>query len=141
MLFFFRTLRTLFIKDRIMKKIATILIVLAVAAASFSGCKKTTEITCSLFTAATTPPVDMVVVYTATATGDGTISTLSYVTPTGTVTVQNPSLPWTISVNVLTTTNVQITASGTTKNGSLTISYEGNVAGSRIYGSDFCSQE
>lgn len=105
------------------------------------GCKKTSEITCNLNTSATQPPVAMNVVYAASQTGDGSISTLSYTTTTGTVTVQNPSLPWTVTVAVLTTTNVSISATGTTKNGSLTITYDGTAGGATIHGKDYCEQQ
>jgi hypothetical protein len=124
-----------------MKKILIFSVFIIAMFVSFSGCKKTSEITCNLSASATQPPVEMNVVYKALQTGDGTISSLSYTTISGTVTVQNPSLPWTITVPVLTTTNVSISASGTTKNGSLTITYDGTSGGATIHGSDFCEQQ
>jgi hypothetical protein len=124
-----------------MKKNETFIMLLCLLFLSISGCKKGSEITCNLSTAANQPPVDMSVVYTATQTGDGTISSLSYETITGTVTVPNPTLPWTVVVNVLSTTAVKISASGTTKNGSLKISYSGETSTSKISGSDYCEQQ
>ncbi len=126
-----------------MKKFPILLIFLIPLMFLSSSCKKEkeTEITCSLTTAPTQPPVDMNVTYKATQTGDGTISSLTYVTITGTVTVTNPQLPWEVTVAVTTTTNVSIAAAGTVKNGSLNISYDGNSGGATIHGSDFCSQE
>jgi uncharacterized lipoprotein YajG len=125
-----------------MKKSLKLTLVLIVAIVSITGCKKSaTEITCNLATAATQPPVEMNIVYSASRTGDGSISSLSYRTITGMVTVQNPQLPWTITVPVLTTTDVSITATGTTTNGSIKITYEGNSGGSSIQGSDYCEHQ
>ncbi len=124
-----------------MKNLAIILMFLTVALFSFSGCKKTKELTCDLNTVSTQPPVEMNIVYSATQTGDGAIASLTYTTITGPVTIQNPSLPWSLTVSVLTTTNVSISATGTTKNGSLEISYAGTSGGSTISGSDFCQQQ
>lgn len=55
----------------------------------------------------------------------------------------NPALPWTITVPVLTTTDVSINATGKTTNGSLKITFEGNDSNntSRILGSDYCEQQ
>jgi hypothetical protein len=105
------------------------------------NCKKTKEITCNLNASASQPPTEMYIVYSASQTGDGTISSLSYVTISGTVTVQNPILPWTIIVPVLTSTNVAISASGTVKNGSLKITYDGSSGTATIHGSDMCEQQ
>jgi len=125
-----------------MKKQLLFIIFLFAAFVSNTGCKKTAnEITCNLNTTATQPPVEMNIVYTATQTGDGTIASLTYVTNGGTVTVQNPQLPWTITIPVLSSTFVSITAVGTTKNGSLKIKYEGSSGPSSIQGSDYCEQQ
>jgi hypothetical protein len=124
-----------------MKKYLIHLMLFSVVIIGLPGCKKTSEITCNLATATSQPPVEMNITYTATQSGDGTISLLSYMTIAGTVTVQNPSLPWSITVPALTSTNVSISASGTTKNGSLKIGYEGISGGATISGSDFCEQQ
>jgi len=133
-------------KTTSMKKIANVsMIILLLLGIGLSGCKKTKEITCSLYAAPSQPAVAMTVVYTAEQTGDGTISSLSYVTNAGTVTVSNPILPWTISISVLSGTNVNISATGTTKNGSLKISYAGEAttgsSTSKISGTDSCEQQ
>ncbi|MEI7982049.1 MAG: hypothetical protein WCI71_10380 [Bacteroidota bacterium] len=124
-----------------MKKNLSFIIFLSFTFLSLAGCKKTNEITCALSAPLNQPPVDMTIVYTATQTGDGVIASLSYVTISGTITVQNPQLPWTITVPVFTSTKVTISATGTTKNGSLSISYDGNSGGSTIHGSDSCEQQ
>ena len=124
-----------------MKKMSFLLLALIPMMFLPVSCKKDKEVTCTLVTAATQPPVDMNVTYKATQTGDGTISTLSYVNTTGTITISNPQLPWEFTVAVTTSTNVSISASGTVKNGSLNISYNGTSGGATIAGSDFCSQE
>jgi hypothetical protein len=124
-----------------MKKYLIHLILFSALTIGLIGCKKTSEITCNLSTASSQPPVEMNITYTATQTGDGTISSLSYMTIAGTLTVQNPTLPWSVTVPALTSTNVSISATGTTKNGSLRISYEGVSGGATISGSDFCEQQ
>lgn len=124
-----------------MKKYLIHLMLFSVVTVGLLGCKKTSEITCNLSTASSQPPVEMNITYTATQTGDGTISSLTYMTIAGTITVQNPSLPWSITVPAMTSTNVSISATGTTKNGSLKINYEGNSGGATISGSDFCEQQ
>lgn len=129
-----------------MKKTANFLIMfLLLLGIGLIGCKKAKEITCSLYAAPSQPVIAMTVVYAAAQTGDGTISSLSYETNAGTVTVSNPTLPWTISISVLSGTNVKMSASGTTKNGSLKISYAGEgttgSSTSKISGSDSCEQQ
>jgi hypothetical protein len=124
-----------------MKKYLNHLMLISIVIIGLLGCKKTSEITCNLSTASSQPPVEMNITYTATQTGDGAISSLSYMTIAGTMTVQNPTLPWSVTVPVLTSTNVSVSATGTTKNGSLKISYEGNSGGATISGSDFCEQQ
>jgi hypothetical protein len=124
-----------------MKRTLAFMIILSMAFAGFTGCKKkSSEVTCNLATAVNTPPVDMQVVYSASQSGDGVMAALTYETITGPVTVQNPRLPWSDTVSVLTTTNVKMTASGTVKNGSLIVAYKGSSGGSQILGSDYCEQ-
>jgi len=122
------------------KAYITSVLVILLSGIFFTGCKK--ERTCDLnATNSAGPGVDMTITYKAEQSGDGEISSLTYLTGSGAVTVTNPSLPWTISVEALATQVVGITATGTTKKGSLTISYEGMSGGNVIYGSDFCNQE
>jgi hypothetical protein len=125
-----------------MKKTLACVVLLSTVLFISEGCKKkSSEITCNLSTAVNQPPVDMQVVYSAAQSGDGVIASLTYETITGTVTVNNPKLPWKDTVSALTTTNVKMTATGTVKNGSLIISYDGdNGSGSKIMGSDYCEQ-
>ncbi|MEI7725540.1 MAG: hypothetical protein WCK09_10580 [Bacteroidota bacterium] len=103
--------------------------------------KKVSPITCNLVAASNQPSVPMNITYTAVRTGDGVISSLTYVSETGTVTVTNPNLPWTITVPISAGINVTMSASGTATNGSLNISYDGTSGGSTIHASDYCSQE
>lgn len=124
-----------------MKKYLIHIMLFSVVIIGLLGCKKTNEITCNLSTTSSQPPVEMNITYSATQTGDGTISSLSYMTIAGTMTVQNPTLPWSVTVPALTSTNVSISATGTTKNGSLKISFEGISGGATISGSDFCEQQ
>ncbi|MCK9421544.1 MAG: hypothetical protein M0Q38_03000 [Bacteroidales bacterium] len=124
-----------------MKKLLLSCVFLSIVLFSLPGCKKDKEITCNLSASVNQPPVEMNVKYSATQTGDGAIVSLSYVTITGTVTIENPQLPWTITVPVLTSTNVTMTATGNVKNGSLKISYQGINGGSTISGSDYCEQQ
>ena len=106
------------------------------------GCKKDQETTtCNLATAVNRPALGMNVTYTASATGDGTLATLSYVCSGGLITVSNPTLPWTATVYVAADTDVKITASGTVTNGSLKVGYAGSGGGATISGSDMCSHE
>ena len=124
-----------------MKKISVFIVFIALAMISLSGCKKAKEITCVLYAAENQPAADMNDIYSATQTGDGTILALSYVTISGTVTIQNPTLPWTITVSVLTSTKVSMAATGNVKNGSLKIAYDGSSGGSTIHARDNCEQQ
>jgi hypothetical protein len=124
-----------------MKKTLAFMVLLSMVLVISDGCKKkSSEVTCNLSTAISQPSVDMDVIYTATQSGDGIMASLTYETITGTVTVQNPKLPWSDTVSVLSTTNVKMTATGTVKNGSLNISYNGVSGGSTIHGSNSCEQ-
>ena len=107
-----------------------------------AGCKKDNkEITCNLSAPVNQASVGMNIVYTATQTGDGTIATLSYVSSAGTITVLNPSLPWTVTVYLPANTDITISAAGTVTNGSLNVEYAGNGGGYTISGKDACSQQ
>jgi hypothetical protein len=124
-----------------MKKTLAFLVLLSMVLVISDGCKKKSdEITCNLNTGVSQPPVDMNVIYTATQSGDGVMASLTYETITGTVTIQNPKLPWSDTISVLTTTNVKMTATGTVKNGTLKISYSGVSGGSSFQGSNSCEQ-
>jgi len=103
-----------------------------------SSCKKDTEITCQLGKSDMVPS-DMLITFNAVRTGDGAISTLTYQVGSTSKTVTSPSLPWTIEEDALAGDAISITAIGTTKDGSLTISYDGTNATSEITGEDNCS--
>jgi hypothetical protein len=105
----------------------------------YTSCKKKdTEITCNL-SKSDTAPSDMPVTFKAVSTGDGAISTLTYQVGTTTITVTSPSLPWSVELSATANDAVSITATGTTKDGSLTISYDGTNATNTFYGEDNCS--
>ena len=121
-----------------MKKFILLSLFAAVIMAGFTTCKKTTTITCNL-AKTDTAPSDMTIVFKAEKTGDGTISTLSYQVGTVTKTVTNPTLPWTTSVQASSGDAISITATGTTADGSITVSYEGENQTDKIQGEDYCS--
>ena len=102
------------------------------------SCKKDSSITCNL-SKSDTAPVDMSIVFKAVNTGDGAISTLTYKVGSTTKTISNPSLPWSISIDATSGDAISITATGTTKDGSITVSYDGIGSGNEIKGSDDCS--
>ncbi len=105
----------------------------------FTSCKKdNTEITCQL-SKSDNAPSDMPIIFKAFNTGDGAISTLTYQVGTAIETVTSPVLPWSVEVDALAGDNISITATGTTKDGSLTISYEGKNDTDEIMGEDYCS--
>ena len=83
--------------------------------------------------------MEMQLTSSASQTGDGDISTLTYKTGDEEVVVTNPDLPWEMIVEVAAETDFSFSASATTKNGSLTISYSGQGVWAKILGSDFCS--
>ena len=121
-----------------MKKISILAILLAFAIIGSTACKKDEEITCNLSKTGSASE-DMSIEFKAEGTGDGTISTLTYKVGSTTKTVSNPSLPWSVTVSASGGDAVSITASGTTKDGSITVSYDGIGSGSEIKGSDICS--
>jgi len=121
-----------------MKNYSGLILILAFILIGFGSCKKDTEITCNLNTA-DQAPVNMTISFSATQTGDGTISTLTYKTSAGEETITNPSLPWTIDVAADEGTDISITALGKVKDGSLTVSYSGESQGNEVEGSDFCT--
>ena len=104
----------------------------------FAACKKNTSTTCNLDKTDTVPAA-MDILFKATKKGDGSISTLNYKVGSLEKTISNPSLPWSAEVPALSGDAISITATGTTSNGSLTISYDGKSGGYEIQGSDDCS--
>ena len=124
-----------------MKSIRNSVLLFILFALAVAGCKKETKetVTCSLLANPDTITVGMTVVYTATATGDGTMSALSYATSSGMVTVNNPTLPWTLTILVPSNTKITMTATGTVTNGSLDIDYKGTGEGHTTHASDNCA--
>lgn len=121
-----------------MRKYALLFIVLSFVLVIFESCKKDEEITCNLDAPGQVTD-DMTITFSATKTGDGVINTLTYKTSEGEVTIDNPSLPWTLNVDADGGANISITAQGTVKDGSLTVAFSGESQGSTIEGNDFCS--
>jgi len=70
------------------------------------------------------------VMYSASVTGDGQISSLTYAGPSGPVMVSNPALPYSITTTVPLPTQATMTASATYTNGTITIAYSASVGGS-----------
>lgn len=124
-----------------MTSIKNSVMLLFLVALTITGCKKETKetVTCNLQANPDSITVGMTVVYTATATGDGTMSALSYATSSGMVTVTNPALPWTVTIAVPSNTKITMTASGTVTNGSLDIDYKGSGEGHNTHASDNCA--
>jgi hypothetical protein len=115
-----------------------ILLILGLFMFTLTNCNKESEITCNLNASAPAEGVDIEITYKAIATGDGTITSLTYTSSTGNITVTNPELSWTITTLVPANTPISIVATGTVKNGSLEVTYSGN--GGNIMGIDNCSQ-
>lgn len=123
-----------------MKRILFLMFIIFVTLTGFLSCKKDKEKTCNLSTAQTAP-VDMTISFKAEQTGDGAISSLTYGTGSTNITVASPNLPWNIKANALAGENVSISATGTTTNGSLTVSFSADTLSSSISGSDYCEDE
>jgi hypothetical protein len=68
--------------------------------------------------------------YTASVTGDGTITSLTYVGASGQVTVTNPVLPFSVDATVPLPTQAGMSASGYYTNGTVTIAYQASVGAS-----------
>ena len=106
-----------------MQKIFSIAI-LSLMIVLLTNCDSTESSGPESFNLAVTPTeanMDYSVEYKAEKTGDGQLSQIVYNTNDGQVTVDNPSLPWTVTVNIVQGTNISLEASGTASNGSVTI--------------------
>lgn len=119
-----------------MKKSFIALLFLSSMVIAFIGCSKDTTETCNLHTSQLTTE-EMKITFTATSSGDGAISTLTYNTPDTIETIPNPILPWTIKANA--TGSVSIVATGTVTDGGLTVALSGESATGKIVADDFCS--
>jgi hypothetical protein len=69
------------------------------------------------------------VTYTASVTGDGLVSSLTYTGPSGDVTVNNPAMPYSIDVNVPLPNQAAMSAAASFNNGTITIGYQAEVGG------------
>jgi hypothetical protein len=72
------------------------------------------------------------VTYSASTTGDGLVSSLTYVGASGQVTVNNPTIPFSVSTTVPLPTQAAMSAAASYTNGTVTIAYQANVGGGDI---------
>jgi hypothetical protein len=106
-------------------KIIPLSVLLAVAVACSKSSSSNTN-TCSATTGDAIPLTsNMRVSYTASVTGGATIGTISYQDSAGTTTVNNPSLPFSKSVNLKSGSTASITASGSAGSGQITVTSNG----------------
>jgi hypothetical protein len=123
-----------------MKKISILALFLAVLMIGFSSCKKSaSSTTTNLDTGAQQVTSAMSVQFSASQTGDGVITTLTYVVGSTSKTVTNPTLPWTVTVDASAGDNVSMTAVATTTNGSAKITYYGSNGTQTVQGQDSVS--
>ena len=121
-----------------MKNKVLSVLVLTIFVLSMTSCTKNKEITCNLNTGEQAP-MDLPIVFTASQTGDGVITSLYYKAGDTEETIVNPYLPWTLNIDVSEGDQVLITATGTVKDGTLEVTYEGESGGFKMSGSDNCS--
>ena len=98
-----------------------------------SGCSKSssTNNQCNFSTGSATAPSDAHVTYLATGTGTTFLSSIVYKGASGDVTVSNPSLPWSASINFPNGGSVALSAVGTAGSGGIiTLSYGISSSGS-----------
>lgn len=124
-------------RDRTVK-CCRMFLILSLFIFTLTNCKKDSGITCNLNAAAPSQGIDTEITYEANGSGDGAITSLTYASSSGNITVTNPTLPWTITALVPADIPISIVATGTVKNGSLKVAYSGN--GGDLTGSDQCSQ-
>jgi hypothetical protein len=94
----------------------------------FSSCSKkdsgnSTPKPCDFATNVVVTSSDVPVTYNASNSNNASIATLIYQGATGPVTVNNPKLPWTVTIQVPKGDTVNISAVGTASGGSLSLSY------------------
>lgn len=120
-----------------MKKISAIAILLLVIMIGFSSCKKNDDSTTFNLNASPQQVSSaMSILFSASQTGDGVLTSLTYGVGSTTQTVNNPQLPWSITVNASAGDNITMTASGSASNGSVKISYYGNNGTETVQGED-----
>lgn len=111
---------------------------------SLSSCKKDddpTSLSCDLQTAAIEfNETSISITYKLKNTGDAKVASLFYYDETGKVEVQNPTMPWEMTLTLTNQKTMQAGAKGNVTNGSIEVSYLASIPGSRYESSDFCSQ-
>ena len=124
-----------------MKKFSALAILMSFIMIGFMSCSKSSSgpTTTSLDAGTEQAPSAMTINFTATQTGDGAITTLTYTVGTNTQTVSNPTFPWSASVDASAGDNVSMTATAVTTTGSVTITYDGQNATDHITGTDSVS--
>ncbi|MBN2614537.1 MAG: hypothetical protein JXR71_02480 [Bacteroidales bacterium] len=123
-----------------MKKFTALAILLSFIMVGFMACSKSSgSTTTNLDTGSKQAQSAMTINFTATQTGDGSITTLTYTVGSTTQTVSNPSLPWSKSVDASSGDYVSIKATAVTTNGSVTITYDGQNSTDHISGKDSVS--
>ena len=96
---------------------------------------------CNLDTGASDIAGNLAVHYEASATGNGTLASVTYATDDGNQVVVNPGLPWEVDVT-LATAHARLQAVGSVSSGSILVQYQadggpGNVA----QGENSCAAE
>jgi hypothetical protein len=106
-------------------KILSAIVMLAVSFSCSKSSNNNTN-TCTVTTGDATPlSTNKQVSYTASVTGGAAIGTLSFQDSAGTTTVNNPTLPFSRSVNLQSGSTASITASGSAGNGNITVTSNG----------------
>ncbi len=106
-------------------KMVTAVIILAVSFSCSKSSNSNTN-TCSATTGDAIPLTsNKQVSYTASITGDATIGSVTYQDSAGNTTINNPSLPFSKSVNLKSGSTASITASGSAGNGVITVTSNG----------------
>ena len=72
---------------------------------------------CALLTPSATASADGTVTYSASVQGNGSIDSLEYTSDSKPVTVKNPSLPFSVTIDVQENDPISISAVGTAANG------------------------
>lgn len=125
-----------------MKTNLILLAIMVLCIPAFVSCDSDDPVakTCEL-NAGDRPTVEIDITFTATSTGDGEITQLTYIVAGEETVVSNPNLPWEIDVLIPAETDFSISANGSTTNGSITVAYSGTAISYEISGSDSCSHE
>ena len=97
-------------------KMASISMLIAISFSCSKSNKNSTSCNFS-YTGAAQLSEDQQVQYFASVTGAATISSVSYLDSTGNTTVKNPSLPWSVKVDLLKGATTSITAIGSAPSG------------------------